>query len=59
MTNQASEDEIRETIERLLRFNCPNGYSRRVHKKQRRLFVKKARTTLDCCNGWFTLSYAR
>ena len=25
MTNQASEDEIRETIERLLRFNCPNG----------------------------------
>ena len=24
-TNQASEDEIRETIERLLRFNCPNG----------------------------------
>ena len=25
MTNQASEDELRETIERLLRFNCPNG----------------------------------
>ena len=25
MTNQASEDEIRETIERLLRFNCPDG----------------------------------
>ena len=25
MTNQASEDEARETIERLLRFNCPNG----------------------------------
>ena len=24
-TNQASEDEIRETIEMLLRFNCPNG----------------------------------
>lgn len=24
-TNQASEDELRETIERLLRFNCPNG----------------------------------
>ena len=24
-TNQASEGEIRETIERLLRFNCPNG----------------------------------
>ena len=24
-TNQASEDEIRETIERLLRFNCPDG----------------------------------
>ena len=25
MSNQASEGEIRETIERLLRFNCPNG----------------------------------
>ena len=25
MANQASEDGIRETIERLLRFNCPNG----------------------------------
>lgn len=24
-TNQASEDEPRETIERLLRFNCPDG----------------------------------
>jgi len=24
-TNQASEDGLRETIERLLRFNCPNG----------------------------------
>ena len=24
-TNQASEDEPRETIERLLMFNCPNG----------------------------------
>ena len=24
-TNQASEDELRETIEGLLRFNCPNG----------------------------------
>ena len=24
-TNQASEDEIREMIERLLRFNCPDG----------------------------------
>ena len=24
-TNQASEDKLRETIERLLRFNCPDG----------------------------------
>ena len=25
MTNQASEDELNKTVERLLRFNCPNG----------------------------------
>ena len=24
-TNQASEDELREAIEKLLRFNCPDG----------------------------------
>ena len=24
-TNQASEDELREKIERILRFNCPDG----------------------------------
>ena len=25
MSNQASEDELREAIEKLLRFNCPDG----------------------------------